>query len=166
MTRDDLVKCLHSTASEWMERTRDQTQEALGLADLQGHELMKFRWELFFLCMHATLMGCDLIIPKEKAESVRTAYLTHFRQALLSSGMNTTAIAQLINTWNRRYDEYNAAFLNTSGLGPVAHISNVAVENIFGEPKEDIYAVVAVTGFYGPFIQMVFEFIQGIEVQD
>ncbi len=58
-----------------------------------------------------------------------------------------------------------SAFLNTSGLGPVAHISNVAVENIFGEPKEDIYAVVAVTGFYGPFMQMVFEFIQGIEVE-
>ncbi len=165
MTIDDLVNCLHSTASQWMERTREQTREALGLADLQEHELMKFRWELFFLCMHATLMGCDLITPKEKAESVRTAYLTYFRQWLQGSGMHTTAITQLINTWNRRYDEYSAAFLITSDPGPIAHISKIAVENIFGEPKEDAFAVFAVTSFYGPFLQMVFDLLERVEVE-
>ncbi len=166
MTVDRLVKLLRAAVPEWLERDVGQMQEALGLADLQGNELMKFRWELAFLCMHATLIACNQITPEDKAEAVRAAYQVQFRRDLQDTGMPTSAIAQLINTWNRRCAEYNAASMIETGPGPIAHISNVAVKNIFGEPKEDIYAVFAVTSFYGPFLMMITEVIQNVEVRD
>lgn len=101
-----------SFMAKWM-ATYAQIQEQFHLSHIRGDDLIHFRWELAFLCMHATLIACCKANhgPGRAArrQALCEAFLSSVHQVLAASEMEQGAVDEIIETWSARYAQYDAA---------------------------------------------------------